>query len=164
VVIKNYGCCSSVASWLKYYLDDIYDENGYFSFIRPNGSGHVMNYIKTNGWYYVIDLTPYVIDEKYKLIYESGNKVDYVKSKNVTGVLMKCKDLVSYALYYERIQAVGGFHFIYFKSVDKDVNSILIRQTNGKIRVVYPEHSKIECIYNGNPDFYSVEFAKFNNN
>lgn len=162
IVYSNSGCCYAVASWVKYFLDEIYEENGFLSFVRPNGTGHVMNYIRHNGWYYVIDLTPYVLSEKYKMFYESGNKIDYLRSNNVTGILTKCKELKSYALYYDRLQSVGGFNFIYFISKEKNVVPIAIRQTDNKIAVIYPNFADVECIYNGSPKVYSMEWSEFN--
>lgn len=164
IVNNNLGCCYAVASWIKYYIDEIYEESGFFSFVRPNGTGHVMNYIRNNGWYYVIDLTPYVQNEKCSSFYESGHKLDYLKSRNVTGILMKCKELKSYALYYDRLQAVGGYHFIYFKVKEGDMTPISIKCDNNKITIIYPTGTDVECVYNGDQTLYSLEWMDINNN
>lgn len=161
VVEDNTGCCSSVASWLRYYLEGIYEECGYFSFIRPNGTGHVFNYIKKEGWYYLIDLTPYVIDKKQDDYFESGMRIDFIKSGNVTGCLMKCKRLESYASFYNKLQNVGGYNFIYIKIKNKNIVPIATLQKNTKLNIFYPDYAQIECIYNGNKQKYSIIMSKY---
>ena len=58
-VRTNYGCCSSTTSWLMYLLQDDYEELGMIHWFRETGYGHVYNYIKADGQYYILDLTQY---------------------------------------------------------------------------------------------------------
>ena len=51
----NHGCCASSAAWLNYVVGDLYSEKGYFQWIRPDGSGHVINYFYVNDQYYLVD-------------------------------------------------------------------------------------------------------------
>lgn len=155
------GCCASVAAWLNYYLEGVYEDCGYLSFNRPNGSGHIMNYIFQDDWYYLIDMTPYVIDEEQKEFYETGKKVDYIKSKNVTGILTKCKSLKEYAMFYDSIQMTKGYNFIYFKHKGTTVPPISVETYGEKIDIIYPQGYEIECVYNGAASIYSLKFAEY---
>lgn len=120
-----------------------------------------MNYIFHNEWYYLIDMTPYVINEEQKEFYETGVKLDYIRSKNVTGILAKCKELKDYALFYDRIQTTKGYHFIYFKQQSKTIPPIATIKSDEHMDVIYPEGYDVQCIYNGAPEFYRLGFAKY---
>lgn len=61
-VRTNNGCCATSANWLNYILKNDYDEVGYIETSQADGSGHIYNYIKQDGWYYIIDMAHYRTD------------------------------------------------------------------------------------------------------
>lgn len=156
---SNCGCCATIAAWLNYFLQGLYENTGYFSFVRPNGSGHVFNYIQYRGWYYLIDLTPYALGGQGRVV-ENGSKLDYIRAKNITGLLLKCSDLSIYAKYYNRIQNYAGYNFLYFKNSSKYVYPISIKKMEEKIIVIYPVTDKIECILPDNSKKLDFKFQE----
>lgn len=114
----------SDAAWLRYLLFEKYQDVGYISFSRPNGSGHVFNYILSDGWYYLYDLCP--LTEKYikNVLVESGKMADFLKAKYVTGALLQCRQLESFALFFKRLQLRGGFDHLFFKHSGAEVGPI----------------------------------------
>lgn len=48
----NRGNCSTNTNWLIYLLEDDYEEWGTFHYQAENGSGHVYNWFKVDGYYY----------------------------------------------------------------------------------------------------------------
>lgn len=46
-VRTNEGCCASHANWLNYILRDDYDEVGFLAWSQTDGSGHIINYIRS---------------------------------------------------------------------------------------------------------------------
>ena len=101
-VITNRGCCSSSASWLYYLLENRYDEIGYLSFVFEDGNGHILNYIKHEGYIYFVDLMTHnsrYIDNQ---CVENGDRISYVKSGMITGVFMKANSYHNYINYILR--------------------------------------------------------------
>lgn len=117
-IFCNYGCCSSIAAWLNYLIHDKYPETGYLCFIRPDGTGHVMNYIVYNNSYYIIDLTPMTFDKAVTCCKETGAKKDFISSKYITGHCFKTIDLSQFVIYHSRIQKFHNFEFLYYKMPD----------------------------------------------
>ena len=156
VISTNCGCCASVASWINYFIKEMFEETGYFSFIRPNGSGHIMNYFYHSGFYYLLDLTPYAM-KLYPNFKENGNKVEWIKSHNITGILCKCESLIDYAKFYDRIQNYGGVSFMYFK--EKEVAPLAIDECKNKIYIVFPLGYDISFVY-GKSDYIDYKFSK----
>ncbi len=79
-VRTNEGCCASNSSWLSYILKNDYDEIGICGFGQHDGNGHVINYIRDDGWYYFIDMMQYRIDSLPTSGIETGKIKDYLKA------------------------------------------------------------------------------------
>lgn len=64
VLSMKKGNCGSMANLAKYLLDEDYEEVGFIlhSYYPGNGGGHVYNYIKYNGKYYIIDFSSYLFN------------------------------------------------------------------------------------------------------
>ena len=99
-VRTNTGCCATDSNWLRYILDGDYDEIGYMATSQRDGSGHIYNYIKLDGWYYFIDLTHYRTDWV-DTAPETGNLEDYQRSDRVLGNIHKVRDVMDYVNYVQ---------------------------------------------------------------
>lgn len=158
-ILTNCGCCSSDAAWLRYLLFDKYQEVGYISFSRPNGSGHVFNYILTEGWYYLYDLCP--LTDRYinNVLIESGKMADFLKAKYVTGALLKCRQLESFALFYKRLQLRGGFDHLFFKHRSPEVGPISAIDKGGITTILMPENAGITPLLTPNTETIQSKFV-----
>lgn len=157
-VKTNHGCCSSDAAWLRYILDGKYEEIGYFSFSRPNGSGHVYNYFRIDQWFYLYDLFPLTQQNFNYALKENGEKKKYIKSKYITGILVKCRTLEDYAHYYARIQMTKNFDHMFFCSASYDVSPIAIKKCETYIEICFPVSTSImPILYKETP---SIKFRK----
>jgi hypothetical protein len=114
-VLSNYGCCSSVASWLNYLINGKYPETGYIGFFRPDVSGHVINYIYKNNWYYIIDISAMENNFIMDCCKETGNRLDLLKAKYITGCCYKTTDVSYFVKFHSRIQKYHNFEFLYYK-------------------------------------------------
>ena len=118
----NHGCCASSAAWLNYVVGDLYSEKGYFQWIRPDGSGHVINYFYVNDQYYLVDMSALTEkNAKYSPI-ETGKKADYVNSKFSSGACIQVKELEDFINYHRKIFLWKGYEFNYLKK--KNMNTI----------------------------------------
>ena len=96
----NTGCCATDSNWLRYILDGDYEEVGYMATSQRDGSGHIYNYIKMDGWYYFIDLTHYRTDWVATAV-ETGELQDYRSSDRVLGNIHKVRDVQDYVNYVQ---------------------------------------------------------------
>ena len=133
-VLTNNGCCATSANWLNYILKGDYDEVGYIATSQRDGSGHIYNYIKQDGWYYFIDLTHYRTDWVATAT-ESGNMDDYYNSDFVLGNLHKTKSVESFVNYVQ--QAFGDPPGLMFKYTAENCLAIDSVRQNGKVNIVY---------------------------
>jgi hypothetical protein len=143
-VLTNYGCCSSIAAWLEYIIEFQYEQRGYVHFTRPDGTGHVLNFIFYHGFYYIVDLTAMLDDRAALCCKETGNKADFVKSKYVTGCCYKTGNLSNFVKFHSRIQKYHNFEFLYYRTAampyitpvsaklfpDKHVEVLLVIETD----------------------------------
>lgn len=62
VLAENLGNCGRMANLANYLLADDYEEIGFIlhSYYPGNGSGHVYNYIRYGGKYYIVDFSSYL--------------------------------------------------------------------------------------------------------
>jgi hypothetical protein len=145
-ILCNNGCCSSTAAWLDYFIHDKYSETGYLCFTRPDGTGHVMNYIVYNNLYYIIDLTAMTFDVSQNCGKETGIKKDFISSKYITGHCYRTHDLLRFVRFHSRIQKFHGFEFLYYKvpalpclppiSIEKPSNGRIIVSYGYKIEIL----------------------------
>ena len=101
-VRTNTGCCATDSNWLRYILDGDYDEVGYIATSQRDGSGHIYNYIFSDGWYYIIDLTHYHATGPLVTAPESGDRNDYRHSDYILGNIHKVRDIQNYVDYVQR--------------------------------------------------------------
>lgn len=85
----NAGNCAGDTAWLNYILSGDYEEMGCIGWIGLDG-GHVINYIKQDGYYYFIDMTHYRIEDLHSAV-EDGNLESYHHSDFIQGNIHKAK-------------------------------------------------------------------------
>ncbi|MHC1748509.1 MAG: hypothetical protein AB9856_09025 [Cellulosilyticaceae bacterium] len=142
-ILTNCGCCATNSSWLNYLIDGKYEEIGLLAYSRPNGTGHVMNCIYHDKWYYIIDLLPH--QKKYQQYFckESGIKRDFFMSKYFTGNLMRCRNLQSYVRFFQRIQMYNGFEHLFFYQKSLNAHPVSTKENDRYITIIYPQNNKI---------------------
>lgn len=114
-VEANQGCCSTAAAWLNYVVSEKYPQRGYLHYIRPDGSGHVANYLNVENYYYIVDMTTQTSNNVDGSPKETGVIRDYLASEYNTGICFRANSLLDFARYHARIQKTKGFHFSYFE-------------------------------------------------
>lgn len=142
-VKTNNGCCASTASWLIYMLSDKYEEVGLLSFSRPNGSGHVFNYIFHKGNYYIIDLMPYTKKYKEFCCIETGKKSDFVKAKYITAACIRTNSLYDYASFYNRMLKYGGVSFVFYKQSTDYALPMYVQEFEEYVKICYPKEQGV---------------------
>lgn len=65
VLAENLGNCGRMANLANYLLADDYEEIGFIlhSYYPGNGGGHVYNYIRYGGKYYIVDFSSYLFTD-----------------------------------------------------------------------------------------------------
>jgi len=145
-VLTNTGCCSSAASWLAYILENRYDEIGMLSFIRPSGGGHVINYIRHDGWIYFVDMMAHTKDYATKGVPETGQAKDIIKSKIVTSMCVKARSFEEYARFYRRYLQYKGSEYFFTKQALDVCCPISADRRGNMLVIILPRGIEIELI------------------
>ena len=111
---KNYGCCVSAATWLYGITKYSYTEQKCLYYVRPNGSGHYINIIKHNGYYFFVDMmmqeSIFIKDTPI----EDGDYLSYKTSKYYLGACHMSRSIDDYISYVYTIFRYGGYPFSFF--------------------------------------------------
>lgn len=99
----NAGGCADSSSWLRYILDGDYDEVGYLHMNENECGGHVISYIKQDGFYYFIDMTHFR-SEWLECGKETGNLESYYDCDYILGNIHKATSPEAYVDYFVQIQ------------------------------------------------------------
>jgi hypothetical protein len=75
VIAENLGNCGSMANLANFLLEGDYEEIGFVlhSYYPGNGGGHVYNYIKYGGKYYIVDFSDYLFKN-----YEKSSEFNFI--------------------------------------------------------------------------------------
>lgn len=112
-ILCNTGNCASDTSWLAYLLGNNFEDFGAIGFIRPNGSGHVINYFFRNETYYIIDLMTY--EKGYPSNFkEDGNIVTFNRRRYFTAGIIKCRNLSDYIRMFQRYLRLSDLDFLFY--------------------------------------------------
>lgn len=114
-VISNKGCCASSSAWFNYIISNHYPVRGYLHYVRPDGSGHIMNFVFSNHNYYIFDLSTMTDSNVRYVPKENGNIREYINAKYFTGVCYKTAHLKFFVKYHSRIQKYKNYEFAYMK-------------------------------------------------
>ena len=144
-VLTNTGCCATCCSWANFFLKKIYSDIGIIGILKPN-SGHAINYIHTNGWYYIFDLQPLLNENIENLTYQSGLLKDFVKSKYITANFFKSKSLEDFAKFHNRFCSLKYPHLFYIKEEYCDCPPLSWEEINGKKCCYIPKVKGIKII------------------
>jgi hypothetical protein len=149
-VRTNEGCCASDSSWLNYILKNDYDGIGTCGFGQHDGNGHIINYIKHNGWYYFVDMMQYRLDSLPSSGIETGHIKDYLKAYDpVAGNIHRSKSIEKYIEYLKGSLKHTPCFFI---TCNKDYcPPIGLRFADGKTSFIYPKDAGIDIHYQDTP-------------
>ena len=149
-VLTNRGCCASDTSWLLYILNGKYEQIGVLAFIRESGSGHSLNYIKPEGWFYFVDLLSHVAKHRKYSTPETGCLADFAKSRYNTGIFIKSKSISDFVNYYNRFCNYNGIeHLFYsFSGVETCVPVAIKKGDNDILNCFFPNYYNIEIYSN----------------
>ena len=158
--IKNtYGCCTSVASALKFLCQNVYEYIGFLFYVRPDTSNHVLCYIKQDGFFYIFDPSAHVYGSVQHTIKENGN-IKNMHNKIFTSICFRTRNLSNFVRYYQRILLYNNHYFIFMDLFDKinSMEKMAIVNKNNKIYIYFPEYFNCNVLCKNN-DIYSIETA-----
>lgn len=98
-VRTNEGCCAADSNWLSYILSNKYDEIGCFGFCQSDGEGHIINYIKQDGWFYFVDMMMQRYDSARDVGVENGDLEDFHQN-DASGYIYKAASFTDFINYY----------------------------------------------------------------
>ena len=143
-VRTNTGCCATDSNWLNYILKDDYVQVGFLAYSQLDGSGHILNYIFHDGYYYFIDLTHFRTDFLDSSAPETGNVSDYRNSDFVAGSLHKASSPEAYISYC--IRSFNEPPALFFLYRAPDCYPVTGMPVNGKMAIIYPEGRDITVL------------------
>ncbi len=156
-VRTNSGCCATNSNWLHYLLKNDYEESGFLAYSMADGSGHVINYIRHDGFWYFIDLTHYRLDFLQKAGVETGNAADYFAGDYIAGNLHKADSPFSYVRY-----CLGSFNEppgLFFLYTSEDCLPAAAGETEAGTAIYYPEGYDVSVLYDDQDDDLSFRFV-----
>lgn len=142
-IMNHQGNCASMANMFVFALEGHYDEVGYIAWSMPDGGGHILNYVKHEGYYYVIDLTNYTLVSMSAGI-EDGELRSYYNADFVSGNLHRVPSLEAYADYFYRmVVEVGNQPPVVFSSYVAHTNAAIdSKLIDGTMFIVMPKGIK----------------------
>ena len=143
-VRTNEGCCASDSNWLNYILKGDYEQVGFLAYSQQDGSGHIINYIYHDGFYYFIDLTHYRTDFLDSSAPETGDMGDYRNSDFVSGNLHKARTPEAYVQYC--VDSFNDPPARFFLYQAEDCLPICSGMKDGKMTIFYPQGTEIKEI------------------
>ena len=157
-ISSNEGSYATISNLANYLLKDKYQEAGFLQYSLKDGSGHVLNYIKQEGKYYIFDLTHYRNDFRYTAV-ESGKLNDYYASDFIAGNVHEANSLEDYAAYC--IAKYNDAPVLFSSYVADNALPVAIRKLNGFTTISYPIDKKdsIHIIYDLADDNITYDFV-----
>lgn len=113
-VRDNCGMCAECAAWLIYFLNGIYEETGFLTLIGTKLGGHIINYIKDNGYYYFVDMSMQVSELAVHNAIENGDIREFRKNKHVTCSMLRAKRIEDFYSFYSSFYRRRMSEFISF--------------------------------------------------
>lgn len=136
-VKTNCGCCASIASYFTYLYNHC-DEKGYITFVRENGSGHALVYIKRNPFIYYIDPILYLSEYRKNLIPETGLRKDTANARFITGGCLRAKSFQSFIRYFNRFYRYSSKSHVICKCTGECVPPISVTISDSKCYIYHP--------------------------
>ena len=156
-VRTNTGCCAADSNWLNYILDGDYEQIGFLAYSRVNGSGHILNYIFQDGYYYFIDLMSYEEEALTEMACENGMLRDFENSGTGAGCLFKARSPEDFVKYYADVH-VDALNLFFFYQAENCV-PLSGEMVDGVKTMLYPEEYDVRVIEGRNPGKISVKFV-----
>lgn len=163
-VLTNEGCCASCCTWANYLLSNNFDESGYISLIRSMKSGHIVNYFRKKDWYLILDLQPFVKPYRDSICPQTGKRIDFIKSKFITGVLVKAKSIEAYIQFYSKYTSKIVPEHLYLKQNSENIQPIGSNQSNAGRHIFLPNSPNLSIINQSKSlDIITYEFVNYPN-
>ena len=156
-VRTNTGCCATDSNWLNYILRGDYEEVGFLAYSQADGSGHILNYIKHEGFYYFIDLTHYRTDFLESSAVETGSLTDYRRSDFIAGNLHKAESPEAYIRYC--VDSFNNPPSLFFLYQEENCLPVTGQPRGGKMTIIYPNTTDIAVYPGANSAALAYEFV-----
>lgn len=151
----NSESCSSGSAGLLYLLEGDIEESGYFCFLRPNLSGHIVAYIRCLNFYFIVDPLTYASEYKQGIVKETGKMDDFRKRRYFTNGLLRVRNLEDYVRYFRRYLLRENIKFFFYSYRRKSDFCMPIKCS------VKEENYKISFPINSEIVFYEHDSEKF---
>lgn len=156
-VLSNNGCCASCASWLNYILEGDFESMGYLNLIRPSG-GHVINFFYHDNWFYLLDLQPFTRSWRESICPQTGKRIDFMKSRFITGIMVKAKTLQDYINFHSRYTSKVISEHLYLSQTSNIILPLGIKPKVSLQHHFLPNTPKL-CVFNTSLNQISYEFV-----
>lgn len=143
-VLDNGGCCSSCCAWLNYIYLEKMEKFGILAIIRPLG-GHGINYFYQDGWYYFVDTEIFTKMYIGHICPQTGMRADFLKSRFLTGVMIKARTIEAFARYYRRY-SFNIFPELLFIDEGGKSQSLPIGSLLGKRHILIPREKNVSVV------------------
>ena len=178
-VSTNEGCCSTISNLFHFLLEDDYEEIGYIAISQIDGNGHVINYVKQNDLFYVIDLTNYRMDN-HNAVIENGDLDDHNSGRGfILANLHETDDLANIEKYYSAYVPLENRFVLWESFILENVPPLGINITGypaiSTISILFPDtvesiinifyddpDDSITLTFSSPPDSYPAEWEPYN--
>ncbi len=158
VVRTNQGCCASTSNWINYLLGDDYEEVG-FVFLNRKSAGHGFNYIKHEGYYYIVDLTRYILELGQRSAPESGDLEDYMPSDILLGNVHKAVALEDYVDCFRQETDWRYAITLAVAFTAPDAPPVAHAYPRGRLEITFPEGLELHVLYDDPDDYLYLAVA-----
>ena len=158
VIRTNQGCCASTSNWINYLLGDDYEEVG-FVFLNRKSAGHGFNYIKHEGYYYIVDLTRYILELGQRSAPESGDLEDYMPSDILLGNVHKAVALEDYVDYFRQETDWRYAITLAVAFTAPDAPPVAHAYPRGRLEITFPEGLELHVLYDDPDDYLYLAVA-----
>lgn len=161
-VRTNTGCCASSSDWLNYILAGDYEEVGFLAYFKLYGNGHVFNYIRQNGFYYIVDMTHYRTDWMETPV-ENGQIQAHDRSDRILGSIHRVKDLQSFVNFLEEASTDDSRPDFIYQYMAENVFAVALSQNAANewhFTMEQVPGVEVTVLYDDPDDALTVSFAE----
>ena len=161
-VRTNTGCCASSSDWLNYILAGDYEEMGFLAYFKLYGIGHVFNYIRQDGFYYIVDMTHYRTDWMQAPV-ENGQIQEHDRGDRILGSIHRVKDLQSFVSFLEEASTDDRRPDIIYQFMAENVFAVALSQTAANewhLTMEQVPGVEVTVLYDDPDDALTVSFAE----
>lgn len=161
-VRTNTGCCASSSDWLNYILAGDYEEVGFLAYFKLYGNGHVFNYIRQDGFYYIVDMTHYRTDWMETPV-ENGQIQEHDRGDRILGSIHRVKDLQSFVNFLEEASTDDSRPDFIYQYMAENVFAVAMSQNAANewhFTMEQVPGVEVTVLYDDPDDALTVSFAE----